>query len=294
MNIPGNATAFYKTFKVNKKITHNKLSIVYRDFVKSSDQIGIMISRVELCVGQTKPKDQRDVIVRDLLADSFDNLYEARERVLEGQLSIAYSLARRGCESLAILMNCSFDKGWAKEWATGKKNTSQASVFRKLKTSFKNYDKEIVEEFGQEYLKELDEKLGSGKASDYAEFKKQYDGLSKYTHSNMWSIGRRFHGEPFEYVLMNSIRPDVEFSAHLLIAILEMQYRLLLTISWHYRKVISENDLDLITKEAIHVHKSVELTTDNLKKQFSKHWEESKENRWRLFEGNPLDDKKAP
>jgi hypothetical protein len=82
-------------------------------------------------LGHTPPSDEQDRVIRDLLADVFDFLYEARPLILGGKLPVAFPLARRAYESLSLLHLCAVDARWAKRWQS-RKQIGNADVRRTL------------------------------------------------------------------------------------------------------------------------------------------------------------------
>lgn len=67
-------------------------------------------------IGTVKPSSTQDIVVRDLLADIFDALHEARRIILTGKCSIAYPVARRVYESLSLMVLCILDASIAAKW----------------------------------------------------------------------------------------------------------------------------------------------------------------------------------
>ena len=63
-------------------------------YVAVTDAYGKLLCRISICLGVTPPKDTQDTVVRDLMADVFDFLFESRTMILQGKIQIAYALAR--------------------------------------------------------------------------------------------------------------------------------------------------------------------------------------------------------
>jgi hypothetical protein len=57
-----------------------------------------LICEITLILGNTPPSSKRDAAIRDLMADVFDFLVEARALIIKGKLEVAYPLARRAYE----------------------------------------------------------------------------------------------------------------------------------------------------------------------------------------------------
>src|SRR5262245_32166354 len=78
------------------------------------------MARLTFLLGHIKPRDTQDIVIRDLTADVFDSLYEARAFILSGKITVAFAVVRRAYESLSLLALCTFDPSWAARWAQGK------------------------------------------------------------------------------------------------------------------------------------------------------------------------------
>lgn len=64
-------------------------------YIEATDGYARAVSRVSNLLGHNQPADTQDRVIRDLLADVFDFLYEARDLIVGGKLAVAYPLARR-------------------------------------------------------------------------------------------------------------------------------------------------------------------------------------------------------
>src|SRR5262249_59189705 len=78
------------------------------DRVPANTLCGIVV-----ILGKTPPASPRDAAARDLIADVFDFLYEARALIIKGKLEVAYPLARRAYESLSLLVACELEPNLA-------------------------------------------------------------------------------------------------------------------------------------------------------------------------------------
>src|SRR5262249_58173713 len=85
------------------------------DRVPANTLCGIVV-----ILGKTPPASPRDAAARDLIADVFDFLYEARALIIKGKLEIAYPLARRAYESLSLLVACELEPKLADRGVAGK------------------------------------------------------------------------------------------------------------------------------------------------------------------------------
>ena len=80
---------------------------------------GSLVSRCVAAFGSVPPKSRSDVVIRDLIADVFDFLYEWGRPLFEGRVHVAFPLARRAYESLSLLSVCFQDRGIAERWDRG-------------------------------------------------------------------------------------------------------------------------------------------------------------------------------
>ena len=76
-----------------------------------------------------------DAALRDLIADVFDFLYEARVSIIKSKLETAYPLSRRAYESLSLMVACYLDHKPARKCIAGKKSAMLTSQMP-LSTSF--------------------------------------------------------------------------------------------------------------------------------------------------------------
>src|SRR5437016_1527151 len=82
------------------------LARTYKPYVQVTDAYAELVCQIVGVIGVEKTKSVQDVVVRDLLADTFDALHEARRIILTGKCGVAYPLARRAYESLSLLTLC--------------------------------------------------------------------------------------------------------------------------------------------------------------------------------------------
>lgn len=159
-----------------------ELRAMLTPFVDITDRYGELVSRAVLALGRVPPRNRQDAIVRDLLADVFDFLYEWRRPLLEGRVHVGYPLGRRSYESLSLLSAVLQDKDLATRWDSGKQIGN--SQIRSALTSLPFYEDETS-------LREL------------------YSFFSKGSHPNRDLVSERFLGEGNEYVLGSIGRPSL-------------------------------------------------------------------------------------
>ena len=76
----------------------NELAPMLAPYIELTDRYGEVLCGMVTALGKTPPASPRDAAVRDLIADVFDFLYEARPLIIEGKLEVAYPLTRRAYE----------------------------------------------------------------------------------------------------------------------------------------------------------------------------------------------------
>jgi hypothetical protein len=97
-----------------------ELAPLLAPYVDLTDRYGELVCEIVDVLGKTPPASPREAAARDLIADVFDFLYEARPLILKGKLEIAYPLAQRAYESLSLLVACTFEPKLADRWIAGK------------------------------------------------------------------------------------------------------------------------------------------------------------------------------
>ncbi len=100
MNWTQNANQSYLKLADYAAQRSKELTPLLQPYIDTTDQYGKLVCEVVLVLGKTPPPTKRDAVTRDLMADVFDFLYEARALITKGKLEIAYPLARRAYESL--------------------------------------------------------------------------------------------------------------------------------------------------------------------------------------------------
>jgi sorbitol-specific phosphotransferase system component IIC len=118
---PKNANKYYESLQLFSATRAKEISEMSEPFIKITDRYGRLISRVTLVLGRIKPINIQDIVLRDLLVDIFDCLYESRFLIMAGKLNVAYPIARRAYESLSLMSLCAIDNTWAEKWQKGKK-----------------------------------------------------------------------------------------------------------------------------------------------------------------------------
>ena len=186
-------------------------------YIKITDRCGRLISRLVLLLGTVKPLNLQDVVIRDLMADVFDFLYESRPLIMAGKLNVAFPLARRAYESLSLLHLCAIDKAWAGKWHEGKE-ISNGAIRKELAKHPMGQPEEIMRD--------------------------AYKFFCTATHPNRVLIPQRFLGEGNQYVLGVIGQPDLLLIVDYCMKTLAMWIWLIGTSGYFYRRVIAEQDKD--------------------------------------------------
>ena len=159
-----------------------ELTSMFASVVELTDSYGVLVSRGVAALGTTPTQSRRKIVVRDLIPDVFDFLYEWRRPLFEGRLHVAYPLARRAYESLSLLSVCYQDASIADRWDSGRQISN--SEIRKALASLPFPERE-------EALRDL-----------YAFF-------SKAAHPNRDLVSERHLGNGNEFVLGSIMIPDL-------------------------------------------------------------------------------------
>ncbi len=174
----------YAMLKEYSDIRRKELSAMFSSLIEITDKYGSLICRVTRILSSTPPKSVQDTVVRDLMADVFDFLWEWRRPLLEGRDQVAYPLARRVYESLSLLSICAQDQSFAYRWEKGKQ-ISNAEIRKALANAPMSES--------EEDLKDI------------------YKFFSLGAHPNRDLIPYRSLGEGNQFVLGSIGRPDLIF-----------------------------------------------------------------------------------
>lgn len=180
-------------------------------YIRVTDSYAELICELVDVIGTVKPPAIEDVVVRDLMADVFDALHEARRIILTGKCSIAYPVARRVYESLSLLALCVLDPSFAKRWEAGAE-IGNAEVRREL----------AKHPFGE--TEESTRKL--------------YKFFCLGTHPNRDLIPRRFLGEGNEFTLGAVMVPSLALVAEYCMIHLSMWFWLTALMLHRYHPLV--------------------------------------------------------
>lgn len=212
---PKEANDYYNQLPHYSEVRFNEISEMAEPYVKITDRYGRLVSRITYLLGEIAPKDTQDLVVRDLMSDVFDFLYESRTLILSSKLTVSFPLARRAYESLSLLHLCCLDKAWAEKWEGGKKIGNA----------------EIRRELGKHPMGESEQQT-----------KELYNFFCSATHPNRELIPYRYLGQGNKFVLGVIGRPELVMVVDYCIKNLEMWFWLTATITYFFREIIAGHD----------------------------------------------------
>jgi hypothetical protein len=172
----------YSDLQKYSNLRREELGKLYKPYIDVTDLYGQLICDICSFLGNIPPLDVQEKVIRDLMADVFDNLYESRNIILTGQLHVAYPVVRRVYESLSLLVLCVLDIKTAQKWQAGKQISNHA--IRKGLSKHPLGEKE-------DDLREL------------------YKFFSEASHPNRGLVPERYLGEGNEFVLGAIGMPDL-------------------------------------------------------------------------------------
>jgi hypothetical protein len=253
-SIAANAKENYKALAHYSKTRTKEMNEMFLPFIDITDRYGLLISRLTLILGNIKPKDTRDIVLRDLMADVFDCLYESRALIMGAKINVAFPVVRRAYESLTLLNLCAVNKFWAEKWQKGNEITNG----------------EVRKELDKHPLGESKEKM-----------KELYKFYCLGSHPNRDLIPRRLLGGGNEYVLGAIGHPNLVMSCDLCMKILEMWFWLTAMVSAIYLKIISAIDKDyheaysLTARDAEEVGKWLIKNFNKVLKEEKEYWDQN-------------------
>ena len=195
----------------------DELSPMLQPYIEITDRYGVLLCRITLVPGKTLPRSKQDAALRDLMADVFDFLYEARFLIIKGKLEIAYPLARRAYESLSLMVACFLDPKLARRWIAGKK-------------------------IGNADVRKLLAKHPAGESEQMT--RDLYGFFSQAAHPNRDLVACRFLGEGNQFVLGSNGRPSIAMLADLALKTLNLWFWFGAFMSFVYLPVLAKADPD--------------------------------------------------
>ena len=188
-----------------------ELSGKLKPYIQVTDAYAELVCEIVDVIGIKKPSSPQDIVVRDLLADVFDALHEARRIILAGKCSIAYPVARRVYESLSLMVLCVFDASIAAKW-----QSEQEIPNREVRCELAKHP------------------LGESEEST----RKLYNFFTHGAHPNRGLIPRRFLGEGNEFVLGSVGVPSLALVTEYCVIHLGMWFWFTATLLHYYQPLI--------------------------------------------------------
>lgn len=198
----------------------NEISKMATDYIDVTDNYGRLIVQLTCLLGEIKPVNTQDIVIRDLMADVFDCLYNSRAIILRGKCEVAYPILRRAYESLSLLHACIIEPSLADKWENGKKIGNH----------------EIRKILGKHPLGESEEAL-----------KTLYNFFCLATHPNRDLIPYRSLGDRNTFVLGDIGQPDLIMVCDYFIKHLDMWFWLAAMLSFFYKKETLKYDNEYST-----------------------------------------------
>ena len=216
----------------------SELTVIFQPYLRTTDEYGELLVELTLVLGQEKPTSTNNIVVRDLMADAFDFLYEAREALLSGKLNIAYPLMRRAYESISLMSLCILKPSYGDKWEKGQQITNS-----KIRQELSKHP------------------MGESEVST----KELYGFLSKATHVNRDLIPYRYLGDGNDFVLGAIGRPSILLTLDYAIKHLQLWFWYAAAITWYSN--------DLTTKEFgqeyLRISNPVKILILDMKTQFN-------------------------
>ena len=181
-----NTKIIYAELALYAETRSKELTPLLGSYIDITDRYGEVICGIVDALGKTPPTSARDAAARDLIADVFDFLYEARPLIIKGKLEVAYPLARRAYESLSLLVSGKLEPTLIDRWISGDQ-ISHSQVRRVL----------AAHPGGEEEVKT----------------RELYNFFCKTTHPNRSHMSYRLLGEGNEFVLGSIGRPSLALLA---------------------------------------------------------------------------------
>lgn len=205
----------YEKLEYYSDLRSKEISGMLEPFIDITDKYGKLVSRITNLLGGVKPKNDQDKVIRDLMADVFDCLYESRKLILSGKPTIAFPLGRRAYESLSLLHLSALEPEWAEKWEKGKK-VSNIMIRQAL-------DKHPLGE-SEKNTREL------------------YKFFCSATHPNRDLVPHRYLGDGNKFVLGVIGKPNLIMVIDYSMNLLRFWFWLTATVTFFYKEIILLED----------------------------------------------------
>ena len=185
----------------------NSLRKMFAPYIRVTDDYGRLICSAVEILGSVPSVSVQDRVIRDLVADVFDFLYEGRRVIMSGQCHTACPLLRRAYESLSLMAVCCFDPATAERWQSG------------------------VQIPNRDIRKKLSEHP-MGESADAT--RETYAFFSETAHPNRSIIPGRRLGNGNEFVLASILIPELVSVTEYCLRHLQLWFWFAATVSHHY------------------------------------------------------------
>ena len=175
----------------NEKMVSKEYPEVQKFITKNE----MLISRIALILGNIPPTDVADESIRDLLGDTFDSLFTAKEIIYKGYLGTPFVLLRRAWETVSLMTLFMLHPVKSQDWRKGK-------------------------EIKQSDIRKAHEKHPSG--GDVKWQKEMHTYFAKYAHPNSSIIPYRGLGAGSEYTMGNFAKPEPMLTMPNLIRLIQL------------------------------------------------------------------------
>lgn len=220
---PKKAETQYFALAEYAEMRQSVLAGMLQPYVAVTDLYGKLICEITLILGQNQPETTvimnhqspnvpLDTTLRDLMADTFDFLFEARALILKGKLEIAYPLARRAYESLSLMDACYLEPKLAKRWMSGKEVV---------------LNKDVRSTLGKHPFGESEDKT-----------RELHKFFTDFSHPNRKMMAQRCLGNGSEFVLGAIGIPSLALLADYALKTLDLWFWFTALVNWIYLSVI--------------------------------------------------------
>lgn len=215
MNRSERARTQYAALLDYATLRNRELTELLEPYIRVTDAYGALFCDIVSVLGQKPPKDENDILIRDLIADVFDFLYEARPLITKGKLEIAFPLARRAYESLSLMVACHLDPSVGSRWTKG-------------------------EEISNHKIRQILGKHPKGESEE--SMRELYKFFCQTTHPNRETIAQRFLGNGNKFVLGSVGVPSLCMLADYALKTLDLWFWFGAFVSAIYLTILDDGD----------------------------------------------------
>lgn len=212
---PTDDSEYYERLPEFAALRNQELIKALEPVASLTDAYGDLVSRAVVALGRVKPASRQESIVRDLIADVFDFLYEWKRPLFEGRLHIGFPLGRRAYESLSLLSVCYQDPVMALRWDGGS-------------------------QIGNSAIRDALAKLPFGETKEGLQT--LYKLFSQGSHPNRALVSERYLGDDNAYVLGSIGMPEMVLVVDQCITLVELWFWFGALVSHVAREPLRQHD----------------------------------------------------